>query len=207
MKVLVADTSVLFREGVKSVLGHKYSELIFDEVSCDDDFKVALQEKAFDVIISDPVHVKIGRVKDIQMQSDACVVSISSELSRPFILATLQNGINACLTKDCSEEEILEAVESAIKGERFFCNKVLDSLIEKDDFDYNCDPTVLTKREVEVVQLVCDGLTTVQIAEALNLSVHTVNTHRKNIMKKLHFKTPAELIRYAIETALVVIKS
>ena len=207
MEVLVADTSVLFREGVKSVLSHRFEDLSFFEVECDEDFKSALSEKPFDVIISDPVHVKIGRVKDVDLQKKACVVSISSELARPFILAILQNGINACLTKDCSEEEILEAVESAIKGERFFCNKVLDSLIEKDDFDYNCDPTILTKRELEIVQLVCDGMTTAQIADELSLSKHTINTHRKNIMGKLHFKTPTELIRYAIETSLVVIKT
>jgi len=207
MNVLVADTSVLFREGVKSVIAHKYSDLSFREVFCDADFKVALNTDVFDIIISDPVHVKIGRVKDYDKQKKACVISISSELSRPFILSTLQNGINACLTKDCSEEEILEAVESATKGERFFCNKVLDSLIDKDDFDLNCDPTILTKREIEIVQLVCDGFTTAQIAEELSLSKHTINTHRKNIMGKLHFKTPAELIRYAIETSLVVIKT
>lgn len=207
MNILVADTSVLFREGVKSVLSHRYDKLTFKEVDSDVDFNNALQEDVFDIIISDPVHVSIGRVKDNKKQANACVISISSELSRPFILTTLENGINACLTKDCSEEEILEAVESATKGERFFCNKVLDSIIDKEDFNYNCDPTILTKREIEIVQLVCDGLTTVQIAEELNLSKHTVNTHRKNIMGKLHFKTPAELIRYAIETSLVVIKS
>ncbi len=207
MNVLVADTSVLFREGVKSVLSHKFRELIFVEAECDKTFNTALKKSAFDVIISDPMHVKIGRVKDISKQKKACVISISSELSRPFILATLQNGINACLTKDCSEEEIIEAVESAMNGERFFCNKVLDSLIDKDEFDYNCDPTVLTKREIEIVQLICDGLTTAQIADELTLSKHTISTHRKNIMGKLHFKTPAELIRYAIETSLVEIKT
>ena len=203
MNVLVADTSVLFREGVKSVLTHKYDNLTFKEVDCD----LALKKEVFDIIISDPVHVKIGRVKDFDKQTKACVISISSELSRPFILTTLQNGINACITKDCSEEEILEAVESATKGEKFFCNKVLDSLIDKKDFDLNCDPTILTKREIEIVQLVCDGFTTAQIADDLSLSKHTINTHRKNIMGKLHFKTPAELIRYAIETSLVVIKT
>ena len=95
MNVLVADTSVLFREGVKSVLAHKYSDLSFREVDCDADFKVALNTDVFDIIISDPVHVKIGRVKDYDKQKKACVISISSELSRPFILSTLQNGINA----------------------------------------------------------------------------------------------------------------
>ncbi|MDE0771030.1 MAG: response regulator transcription factor [Salibacteraceae bacterium] len=207
MNVLVADTSVLFREGVKSVLAHKYDNLTFKEVDCDSDFKKALKKEVFDIIISDPVHVKIGRVKDFDKQTKACVISISSELSRPFILTTLQNGINACITKDCSEEEILEAVESATKGEKFFCNKVLDSLIDIEDFELNCDPTILTKREIEIVQLVCDGFTTAQIADDLSLSKHTINTHRKNIMGKLHFKTPAELIRYAIETSLVVIKT
>ena len=207
MNVLVADTSVLFREGVKSVLAHKYDNLTFKEVDCDSDFKKALKKEVFDIIISDPVHVKIGRVKDFDKQTKACVISISSELSRPFILTTLQNGINACITKDCSEEEILEAVESATKGEKFFCNKGLDSLIDIEDFELNCDPTILTKREIEIVQLVCDGFTTAQIADDLSLIKHTINTHRKNIMGKLHFKTPAELIRYAIETSLVVIKT
>lgn len=207
MDVLVADTSVLFREGIKAILSHKYSGLNYYETDNAKEFIDCLQRQSFDLIVLDPKKIEQSRVKDYELQHKAKVISISSELSRSFILSVLQNGVNACLTKDCSEEEIIQAIESTKLGERFFCNKVLDSLLDNEEFDMTCDPTVLTKREIEIVQLICDGLTTIQIAAELNLSKHTVNTHRKNIMGKLHFKTPAELIRYAIETSLIAIKS
>ncbi len=70
---------------------------------------------------------------------------------------------------------------------------------EKDD----CEPTNLSPREFEVLELITKSMTTAQIADELHLSVHTINSHRKNILKKLNLNSPAELIVYALETGLV----
>jgi DNA-binding NarL/FixJ family response regulator len=67
----------------------------------------------------------------------------------------------------------------------------------------NCEPTDLSKREFEVLELIAKGFRTADIAEKLFVSIHTINSHRKNILKKLKLKSPAQLIVYAIESKLV----
>jgi len=89
------------------------------------------------------------------------------------------------------------------QGNRFFCNNILDLVVENPDNEEDCEPTNLSPREYEVLEWITKGKTTAQIAEELHLSVHTINSHRKNILRKLNMRSPAELIVYAIESGLV----
>lgn len=120
------------------------------------------------------------------------------------VLTTIDGGIRGFLTKECDGDEIIHAIHSLIKGERFFCNNVLNILLNKDLIEEeDCAPTSLTEREVEITQEISLGLTSKQIADKLHISTHTVQTHRKNIMRKLQVGSVSELILYAIRTGLV----
>jgi DNA-binding NarL/FixJ family response regulator len=72
-----------------------------------------------------------------------------------------------------------------------------------EEVNANCEPTDLSPREYEVLQLITKGQKTVDIADTLHVSVHTINSHRKSILKKLNMKSPAELIVYAMESGIV----
>jgi DNA-binding NarL/FixJ family response regulator len=102
------------------------------------------------------------------------------------------------VTKRCSEEEIENAIRFSMEGQRFYCSSVLETLklpgLGKSEI-----VNTLSRREKEVLKLVLEGKTSGQIAEELFVSVHTVNSHRKNILKKFQLKSPAELLIYAIE--------
>ena len=120
------------------------------------------------------------------------------------VLKTIDGGIHGFLTKECDGDEIIHAIHSLIKGERFFCNNVLNILLNKDLIEEeDCSPTSLTEREVEIIQEISLGLTSKQIGEKLHISAHTVQTHRKNILRKLQIGSVSELILYAIRTGLV----
>ena len=69
--------------------------------------------------------------------------------------------------------------------------------------EFNCEPVTVSPRELEVIRLIAEGYTNVQIAEKLFLSTHTVNTHRKNIMQKLGVNNTAAIVMYAVKTQLV----
>ena len=118
----------------------------------------------------------------------------------------METGISGFVTKECSQQEIVAAIYATAKGEKFFCNKVLelilDKHLQKEEKD-KCLPTDLSVREVEVVQLTASGLNARQVAEKLNLSHHTVYTHRKNVMKKLGLGSVSELTLYAVKTGLI----
>ncbi|MEQ8926232.1 MAG: response regulator transcription factor [Fulvivirga sp.] len=129
---------------------------------------------------------------------------ISSDTDKQRIKSIITSGAKGYLTKDCDPDEILSAVEMISKGNRFYCNRVLEMLSHIDGNDpNNCEPADLSKREMEVLQLIAKGYRTADIAEELFISIHTVNSHRKNILKKLRLKTPTQLVAYALEIGLV----
>jgi DNA-binding NarL/FixJ family response regulator len=99
---------------------------------------------------------------------------------------------------------VVDAIRATAKGEKFFCTRIVDYLLEKSFAKAdNCEQSPLTPREIEIVQLVAKALTAKEIAGTLNLSTHTVYTHRKNIMKKLNLSTSTEMVLYAVQNGYI----
>lgn len=130
-----------------------------------------------------------------------------SEHNLKTVKQLLNLGIQSVMTYECDFEEIFESMESILKGGKAYCNKVLDVLLNEnqDDPNTDCLPVQLSKREIEVLQLVVSGMSSKQIAEELFLSYHTINTHRKNIIKKVGVKNVSELVIFAQNTGLIKI--
>ncbi|MDX1410378.1 MAG: response regulator transcription factor, partial [Saprospiraceae bacterium] len=143
----------------------------------------------------------IRKVRKTAPEVQILVISADEEKDR--IYGVIQDGVNCYITKECDEMEILDAIEAAHKGSKFFCNKVLDFILAKSFREDNCDPTPLTPREKEIVVLTAQGLIAKEIAHELGLSTHTVYTHKKRIMKKLELKSPVQLVLYALETGML----
>jgi DNA-binding NarL/FixJ family response regulator len=137
------------------------------------------------------------------------VLVFTSDKNKQSIVQVLETGVNGFLFKDCLEDEIIRAVDSIIAGEKFFCNKVFDILLDMRQQKQAGATlsTALTSREVDIIKLVVGGQSTISIAEQLNLSPHTISTHRKNIIRKLKIKSPVELVTYAYDLGLLPAKS
>jgi len=142
-----------------------------------------------DVVIGDP-HVS----PDLH---ERLMLILEETSDHSGIRKLVNNGIKGALTIHCSEKEILHAIESVGRHERFFCHKVLEVMLE------NPASAVITEREKEVLELIARGETTDEIARALTISVHTVNSHRKNMLKKLNLKSPVQLVAYAVNHNLI----
>lgn len=132
-----------------------------------------------------------------------------SEHNLKTVKQLLNLGIQSVMTYECDFEEIFESMESILKGGKAYCNKVLDVLLNEnqDEPNTDCLPVQLSKREIEVLQLVVSGMSSKQIAEELFLSYHTINTHRKNIIKKVGVKNVSELVIFAQNTGLIKIQN
>ena len=159
-----------------------------------------------DLIILDPKSVLGFNISDISLlaseASHSKILIISENLTKREIFSIIDYKIDGFLTKSCSKAEIINAIESVQKGNKFYCNTVLELILNKKTSKNpieNCDPSVLTERETEIVKMIGRGETTTRISEILNLSKHTVNTHRKNILRKLDLKTPAQVVTYALQ--------
>ncbi|HHP7242458.1 MAG TPA: response regulator transcription factor [Cyclobacteriaceae bacterium] len=114
-----------------------------------------------------------------------------------FARKSLEIGIPGIVTIDCSEEEITSAFKMVASKKRFYCSSIFENVVQKNT------TTSLTPREKEVITLIVKGLSTNAIADQLHVSTHTINSHRKNILRKLNLKSPTEMIIYALENGLI----
>ena len=207
--ILIADAQHLFRDGLKLLLKNRKSIEVAAEAENRRELFKALKQLQPDVIIIDynlPDYFTQNDIGEIHRHSpQSKVLVISSDHDKQTIYKVLEYGINSFLTKECSKKEITRAIYATAKGEKFFCNKVLDLLLEKNAtrFEPDCEPTALTERETEITRCIAEGKSTNAIADELYISVHTVRTHRKNIMRKLGVNSVSELVLYAVNVGII----
>ncbi len=205
--VLISDFQYLTREGLIRLIGTDPGLSLLGTV---DDARHLLEEVRkhdpqvliMDYQSKDPSGLEL--IKKVIESNTSRLLIITNENKKENLQALLDLGIKGIVTKSCSKDEILSAIKAVSVDSRFYCNRVLDALMDQDEVkEINCDPTVLSQREFEVLKLITKGYKTSEIADQLFVSVHTINSHRKNILKKLNLKSPTELIVYAVETGLV----
>jgi RNA polymerase sigma factor (sigma-70 family) len=136
------------------------------------------------------------------------VVMLSMHSDEAYVLRALKAGARAYLLKDSAESDLVRAVQAVSEGKSYFSPAVSKVLLEdyvrklqrsgvEDSFD------LLTPREREILQLVAEGKSNKDVANLLNLSVYTVETHRANLMQKLNLRSVPELILYAVRKGII----
>ena len=128
------------------------------------------------------------------------VLAMSTFKERSYISRMIQSGASGYLIKSASAEEIAEAVLTAYEGKLYLS---LDLSAIDIGRSGNTEPPILSRREKEVLENIAEGLTNPQIAEKLFISLHTVDTHRKNILTKFNVNNTAALIKLAVRLNLV----
>lgn len=208
ISIILADAQYLIRVGLRHLMDRIDDFEILGEAKNAVDLKHLLQKQPADVVIMDHLQTSnfgadvISNIKRLSPKTQ--VLIISSDNDKANIYDIIENGVNSFLTKQCDEEEIINAIRATAKGEKFFCNKILNFILEKSFYkEEDCAPSLLSPRECEVVRLVASGKIAKEIAAELNLSTHTIYTHRKNIMKKLQINSTSELVLYAINNGLI----
>ena len=143
-----------------------------------------------------------------QSHSEIAVVMLSMHSDESYVLRALKAGAKGYLLKDSAEADLIKAVRAVAGGKSFFSPAVskvlLDDYVRKlkrsgveDAYD------LLTPREREILQLIAEGKSNKDVANMLNLSVYTVETHRSNIMEKLNVHGVPELILYAVRKGII----
>ena len=197
--VVIYDPQFITCQGLENLM---YRLELFREVKVVQSIKeldALLTESVPDLLIVDYLPKPSFRTEKLvemgQQYAELKTLIISDDNNRARIQLIIKSGISGYLTKSCSEREIIEALHTIKDDGKFFCKKVLDIIISDEEYSYK----ELSEREIEIVKLVSTGYSSVEIAKTLIISLHTVNSHRKNILKKLGLKSPTELIIYAAE--------
>jgi two-component system nitrate/nitrite response regulator NarL len=131
------------------------------------------------------------------------VLMLTMHDNRQYILQLVQGGAAGYVLKEISSGELVKAIEIVAQGGTYLCAASSQSLFAKFDLAEGPSSEVLTKRERMVLKLLAEGCSNKEIADALNISVRTVETHRQHVKTKLNIQTAAGLTRYAIEHNLV----
>lgn len=204
-RILLVDDHQILLEGTKSIIDGA-SELfeVTDTAHTPERAQELLKNNDYDILITDyeMPNMKglelIKIAKTVLPEIKTIVLSMHDEPS--VIRELLKMGADGFILKKDTHQSIIDALDKVVRGKRFLSEDVSDILIQNIDTDKNKD---LTPREVEITKLIAKEYSTKQIADILFISERTVETHRKNILKKTGTNNVVGLVRYAYKNNLV----
>lgn len=208
MKILMVDDHALIRGGIRTTLSGHFKNAQFSEASNASEAMQLMRKGPWDVVILDiglPGRDGLDVLAEIkQMAPQTSVLMLSMYPEEQFALRALKSGASGYLTKETAVDDLVNAVEKALRGEKYvsptLAHKLAFVLIEGHDKPPH---ESLTDREYQILCLVASGKSVSEIAEELLLSVKTVSTHRANILRKMELKNNADMMRYAMKNGLV----
>jgi DNA-binding NarL/FixJ family response regulator len=215
IKVLIADKNFLSRIGLELLVGElKGFDLVPSVCGDKEDLANQLFLSRPNLLITDFASLGISTTELAQLTrryNRTRFLIITEILPKKELQSVVGAGITSFLLKECDKSEILEAINSTIKGEKFLCSKILglltaaEEIVPRNSFikTLKCDGVPVTDREIDIIRGIAEGLSNKLIADKLKLSTHTVNTHRKNIMSKLGVNNTAGIVMFAVKNQLL----
>ncbi len=208
--IVLADDHKIFREGIRRLFDQQKDMKLLAEAPDGRTAFQLYQELSPDVVIMDVSMPGLNGIdatrRIIAADPEAKIVALSMHSDRRFALEMLKAGAKGYLLKDCAFEELVRAIHAVLAGHIYLCPEmtegVLVDCLHTLDEAKALEPSPLTPREREVLQLFAEGKNTKEIAQLLNVSTKTVETHRSQVMKKLNIHNLAELTKYAIREGM-----
>ena len=212
IKIVLADDHNIIREGLAALLSnHPDMEVMAQANNGRDAVKYALKLKP-DVVVMDismPDLNGIDATRMIKAENPKInVIALSVHTGRRFVTGMIKAGVSGYMLKHCAIEELLEAIVLVNNNKSYLSPDIAATVMTDyaNSFATEDEPTPLSLREREVLQLVAEGMTSEQIAGRLNVTAKTVSAHRQQVMKKLNLGSIAELTKYAIREGIVALE-
>ena len=205
IKVAIADDHQLFLDGLKSILSKELNISIMAEALNGLELIKLLESGILpDIIITDirmPIMDGIAATKIITKNyPNIPVLALTMFDQYADVYEMLEAGAKGYVTKDVNQKELVAAIQTLVAGKQYFSKNLPDDIKTWFQSENSADKITLTRREKEILQLLVKGRTSMQMAQQLKLSKFTIDTHRKNIHKKLGIKSNAGLVNYALKT-------
>ena len=212
IRILLADDHNVMRRGLRFLLETQPEFSVVGEAS--DGRQAVEQAEAVlpDVVVLDIAMPNLSGIEATQrivsLLPSTSVVILSMHSDEGYVLRALKAGAKGYLLKDSVESDLIEAIKTVTQGKTFFSPEISKMLVE--DYvreiksrGFEDSYELLTSREREILQLLAEGKTNKEIAGLLNLSVHTVESHRRNLHDKLRFHNFADLVLYAVRKRVI----
>jgi DNA-binding NarL/FixJ family response regulator len=207
-RVLLADNHILIRGGLRALLqAHSNFQICGEAGNGREAVDLAIRKRP-DVVIMNlnlPGISGIEATRQIRKEVPSAEVLIfTADDSVDLMREALRAGARGYLSKSAPDEQIIDAIE-ALGRHQAVCPSVSDRLIDSftDRISVNGEGVHLTNRERQILRLVASGYRGKRIADVLGISLKTVNTHRMSAMRKLHLRSVADVVHYAIREGLI----
>ena len=212
IRILLADDHNIMRDGLRLLLERQPGFEIVGEASDGRQALSLAQEFRPDIAIIDIAMPGLNGIEATRRITEACpqtgVIILSMHFDESYVIRSLKAGARGYLLKDSARADLISAIRAVTQAKTYFSPKISQILqedymqeLEQKHQDDSYD--LLTDREREVLQLIAEGLANKEIANKLNLSVYTVDTHRSHILRKLNLHSVPEVILYAVRKNII----
>lgn len=212
IRILLADDHNILRDGMRLLLERQPGFVVVGEAADGRATIELAQDHHPDVVVMDIAMPSMNGIEAtrriVEKHPSMGVVILSMHYDESYVIRALKAGARAYLLKDALKAELIAAIHAVAQGRSYFSPKI--SRILQEDYvqalgrkgsDDSYD--LLTDREREILQLVAEGKTNKEIANTLNLSLYTVDTHRTHILQKLNLHSVPEVILYAVRKGII----
>ncbi len=215
IRIVLADDHQMMREGLRAILDRQPDMSVVGEADNGRATMCVVAELTPDIVVMDvgmPDMNGIEATRRIASRHPQVgVVALSTYSDKRYVLQMLEAGAVGYLVKNAACDELVRAIQAVSSGEGYLSSEitgiVVDSYVGRQFPMHARDSAVLGPREREVLQLVAEGKSSKQIGVSLEISAKTVETHRRNITKKLGIRTIAELTKYAVRQGLTALEN
>ena len=211
INILIADDHQLLIDGIKAALADSEDISIVGEAN--NGYQVLEKLDAglpVNIVLMDinmPKMDGLNATKLVHKKHPGVkVIALSQYDEKRFVKQMVKNGASGYLLKDSSKEILEEAIRTVESGEKYYCDRLSVRLINQElkiEDEHNALFPKLSERELEILRLIGNELSSQEIADKLFISFHTVESHRANLMSKAGVKNTAGLIRWATENDLL----
>jgi two-component system, NarL family, nitrate/nitrite response regulator NarL len=210
IRVLIADDHPVARRGIASWLKQRANMEVVGEARDGEEALRKARELLPDVLVADicmPHRTGLEVAQALQKElPNIRVLLLSMHTDRSYVLSCVQSGARGYILKEAGADELVQAIETVNAGHSSFSPVIAEILFKQfDRGNGQGEPALsnLTRREREVLIGIAEGLTSKEIANRLNMSIRTVETHRERLMNKLDIRSVAGLTRFAVARGLV----
>jgi len=213
IKIFIVDDHSIFREGLSFVLSQIENYTVIGEAENGKVFLNLLDQQEPDIVLMDISMPEMDGIeateKALKKIPDLKVITLSSYGQESYYYRMIKAGVMGFVEKKAGKSEIKEAIDTVYAGNNYFPQDILRNLIfkisNKGEDNLASSDIEISKREKQVLSLICQGLSNNEIAEKLFISPKTVDNHRTSLLSKTHAKNAAHLVMFAIKNHIIEI--
>ena len=206
IRVLLADDHKILRQGVRLLIDSQADMEVVGEAKTGREAIEEARRLKPDVVVMDVSMPELNGIEGTRQICDEMkhtrVLALSMHKDAVYVREILRAGARGYLLKDSEDDDLVRAIRCVQRGEAFLSPAISDAVLSDYRKHVSNPVDLLTSREREILTMVADGKTNKEIANALNLSVYTVESHRGSVMEKLNLHNAGDIVRFALRNGL-----